>query len=86
MAASACAQGIYVAKSQDLTAAVSLLAALLALRYFGPGMLEDMVGATRFFLSGATDLAPQTESATAITADSTHAHLAMRHSPMPAST
>jgi flagellar biosynthetic protein FlhB len=46
-----------VAKSPDLTAAIALLGAMVALNFFGPGLLRDMVNMTRMMLtlpSGST--------------------------------
>ncbi|HIJ72832.1 MAG TPA: flagellar biosynthesis protein FlhB [Candidatus Hydrogenedentes bacterium] len=42
-----------VAKSQDLTAACTLLVALLAMRFLAPAMFERLISATRYFFSDA---------------------------------
>lgn len=48
----------HVARSQDLAAAVILVAALLALEWFGPGMMRDFLEGTRrvFETAGELDL------------------------------
>lgn len=40
-----------VVKSTDLTAAIALLGAMVALNYFGPGLLREMMGMTRQMLT-----------------------------------
>jgi len=52
-----------VARSQDLSAAVALLAALAAMRYLGAPMFERLVAATRYYFDHAAVLEPGVDSA-----------------------
>jgi len=51
-----------VAKSQDLTSAVAMLVALMALRYFGPGMFNRQVNVLQYYLSDADKLTAEVVS------------------------
>ncbi|MBI5093696.1 MAG: flagellar biosynthesis protein FlhB [Candidatus Hydrogenedentes bacterium] len=51
-----------VSKSQDLSAAVTLLAALLALRWFGPGSFNGMLDATRHYLQDINSIPVEIET------------------------
>ena len=51
-----------VSKSQDLSAAATLLASLLALRWFGPASFNAMLDATRHYLSEASVIPVTAES------------------------
>lgn len=48
-----------VAKSLDLTAGLSLLAALVALRFLGPGMFANLAAMTEYYFSDAYALRPE---------------------------
>ena len=48
-----------VAKSLDLTAGLSLLAALVALRFLGPGMFANLAAMTEYYFSDACALRPE---------------------------
>ncbi|NIA13080.1 MAG: flagellar biosynthesis protein FlhB [Nitrospiraceae bacterium] len=55
-----------VVRSQDLTSAFALLAAMAALRYFGPQMMERVVALTRYLFSHAGELVVNTATAQSI--------------------
>jgi len=51
-----------IARSQDLSAAVALLAAVAALRFLGAPMFERLVAATRYYFDHAASLDPGVQS------------------------
>lgn len=57
-----------IARSQDLTSAWALLVALLALRFIGPQMLEELVGAVGHFFANAHNLLPDQANVQRLTA------------------
>lgn len=57
-----------VAKSQDLNSAVALLAALLAMRIFGPQMFESMADASRYFWGNVATLKASADTAPVLAA------------------
>lgn len=48
-----------IAKSQDLSSAIAMLVALMALRYLGPGMFNRQVNALHYYFSDADRLASE---------------------------
>lgn len=61
-----------VPKSQDLSAALMLLVALLALRYLAPMALESLVAACRHFLGGLDDIVVSRDATRSLALEATY--------------